>query len=113
MQGKFTANSTVTALDVQNDNASPTSYGIKSFSPGIAIAGTTNSGHGVDGIANSANGVGIYGYSSNGTGGLFQTGNITTFALKSDGKFWCTADTKKSEHKTGKDNRNETAAIEG
>ncbi len=92
--GKFTANSTVTALDVQNDNASPTSYGIKSFSPGIAIAGTTNSGHGVDGIANSANGVGIYGYSSNGTGGLFQTGNITTFALKSDGKFWCTADTK-------------------
>ena len=91
--GKFMANTTLTALDVQNDNVSPTSYGIKSFSPAIAILGTTAAGHGVNGIA-TVNGIGIYGYSNSSFGGLFQTGNITSYALKSDGQFWCTSDTK-------------------
>ncbi|GEM_PF-2125715 len=86
---KFEANTGLAAVDIQNNNPSLTSYGLKSFSPGIAVAGTTNAGRGVEGRA-TINGVGVYGFSANGMGGLFQTGNITTYALKSDGKFLCT-----------------------
>ncbi len=90
--GKFVGNTQEAVLDVQNDNTNSTSKGIKAFSAAVAISGTTNAGRGVEGIAQLDNGVGVYGYSSNYYGGLFQTGALDEFALKSAGNFWCTMD---------------------
>ena len=91
--GKFSANTQMAAIDVQNDNINATSIGVKSFCQGIAVEGTTNAGKGVVGKAN-VNGTGVYGYSNSSFGGVFETGAINTFALKSAGDFWCTTNAK-------------------
>lgn len=87
--GKFVANTSGQVVDVQNDNTGASSIGLSSFAAGTAVYGYTNSGRGIHGHA-TTNGVGVFGYSENSHGGLFQTGNITQYALKSDGKFLAT-----------------------
>lgn len=87
--GKFVANTNGSVLDVQNDNTESSSVGLTSFATGTGVYGYTNTGRGVHGHA-TTNGVGVYGYSENSTGGHFQTGNITQYALKSEGKFLAT-----------------------
>lgn len=91
--GKFSANTQLAAVDVQNDNVNATSIGVKSFCQGVGVSGITNAGKGVEGRA-TVNGIGVYGWSNSSYGGVFETGAINTFALKSAGDFWCTSDAK-------------------